>query len=254
MRYPDTKKSLHNPFSDANQADGVKLLLVACAITIGLYFVPYAGLVTYPIRLLVTFIHEGSHALMSLLTGGAVQSISIQPDGSGLTMSMLRGWVPSLLVSSAGYLGASLYGAGMIGLLKRGIPGRTLLLITAGAVGLVTLGVFLGLPFTLNVFGLFWGIVITGLLLLFGLKMPREMADWVAAFIGVQCVLNAFFDLKTLFNLSVSTGAATDAMSMFRLTLLPAPFWAVLWMAMSAIMLLIVLQPNKRLARIRVQR
>ena len=41
----------------------LKLLLIATVITIALWFLPYIGVVTYPIRLFVTFIHEGSHVL-----------------------------------------------------------------------------------------------------------------------------------------------------------------------------------------------
>ncbi|MDX1933113.1 MAG: M50 family metallopeptidase [Capsulimonadales bacterium] len=237
-----------NPFmadSETRPSGATRTLLLAALITIGLYFVPYAGYVTYPIRLLVTLIHEGSHALMSLLTGGWVQSISIEPDGSGLTMSLLRGWLPQVLVASAGYLGATLYGAGLIYLLRRGASGRPLLLGTGILTGLVTLGIFLGLIFTGNVFGLFWGLMITAGLLIAGLKLPKGTAGWLAAFVGVQCVLNALFDLRTLFTLSVSTLAPTDAMGMARLTLIPAPIWAALWIITAFFMLWLVLRPAR---------
>ena len=65
----------------------VWLLLVATIVTIALWIVPYGGYVVYPIRLFVTFIHESSHAIMAVLTGGAVQSLTIAADGSGLTYS-----------------------------------------------------------------------------------------------------------------------------------------------------------------------
>jgi hypothetical protein len=236
-----------NPFTgtQASRSNAIKTLLFAAVVTIALYWVPYAGYVTYPIRLLVTFIHEGAHALMGIFTGGSVASISIQPDGSGLTVTRLYGWLPQLLVASAGYLGASLYGAGLIGLLRRGMEGRKLLFGTGVAVGLVTLGVLGGLIHTGNGFGLMWGILLTGALMLAGLKLNRETAGWVASFIGVQCVLNALFDLKTLFTLTVSTLGGNDAANMARLTLIPAPVWAVLWIGLSLGMLWFVLRPAR---------
>jgi len=246
-----------NPFAAptaSRRAEAVRTLLIAAAVTIALYFVPYAGFITYPIRLLVTFIHEGSHALVALLTGGAVASISIQPDGSGLTQTRLYGWLPRLLVASAGYLGATFYGAGLIGLLRRGVPAKRLLLVTGIAVGLVTLGVFGGMFLTGNAFGLFWGLILTAALLLAALKLSPEVAGWVASFIGVQCVLNALFDLRTLFALSVSTGAATDALGMQRLTLIPASVWATLWIALSLGMLWFVLRPARRPSAIKAAR
>jgi hypothetical protein len=246
-----------DPFAAASpsaRADAVRTLLFAAVITIVLYFIPYAGFITYPIRLLVTFIHEGSHALMTILTGGWVDSISVSPDGSGLTLSRLPGWLPQVLVASAGYLGASLYGATMIGLLRRGVSANRLLLITGIAVGLVTLGALKGVlwPGSWVVhgmgplfFALGWGIVLTLALVIASRKLDPKTAGWAAAFIGVQCMLNALFDLRTLFTLSVSTMAPTDAMNMFRLTMIPAPVWAALWMVVSAGMIWFVLRPAR---------
>lgn len=253
-----------SPFGEGSAAArkaGVRTLLIAAAITIALYFVPYAGYVTYPIRLLVTFIHEGSHALMALLTGSPVEAIAIMPDGSGVTLTRPNNIISSLLTSSAGYLGATLYGAILVGLLRRGISGRRLLFGTAIAVGLVTLGALKGIVWPgswglpgVNLFGLgfalFWGVILTLGLLLASKKLPQDMADWAAAFIGVQCVLNALFDLHTLFGLSVGTMAQTDARNMEQMTLLPAPLWAGLWIVMSLGMLLFVLRPEKSPRRV----
>lgn len=244
--------TVKNPFAGGNpaaRAEAVRAMLIAAVVTIVVNQIPYLRFLTYPLRLLVTFIHEGSHALMGLLVGGSVRSISIQPNGSGLTESLLpmlpMGWLPQVLTSSAGYLGASLYGALMIGLLRRGVSGTKLLMTTGILVGIVTLGVFKGLIFTGNVFGLFWGIAIAAGLVFAALKLPRGAAAWGAAFVGVNCVLNALFDLQTLFTLSVSSGTATDAQSMFRLTALPAPVWAVAWIGLSFAMLWLVLRPGK---------
>ncbi|MCA1815482.1 MAG: M50 family metallopeptidase, partial [Acidobacteria bacterium] len=60
-------------------------LLVAAALSVALWFVPYASLLTYPFQLFVTFIHEGGHALAAVLTGNSVRSLSVSLDASGLT-------------------------------------------------------------------------------------------------------------------------------------------------------------------------
>ena len=247
-------RDVNNPFAKttANQSQGqaARILLAMCALSIGLYFVPWAGYVTYPLRIMVTFIHEGSHALMTLLTGGMVQSISVEPDGSGLTKSLAAPGIPQMLIACAGYLGATFYGASVIGLLRRGVPGRALLTTTGVLVGVVTIGVIAGVvnPFahTGNVFGLMWGFLLTPALLLAGWKLTPQIAAWVAAFVGIQCVANAFYDLNTLFTLSVSSATATDAMNMQHLTLIPAAFWAGLWLLTAVGMLFIVLRPGKK--------
>jgi hypothetical protein len=224
----------------------VRNLLLAGLLTVALYFIPYAGFVTYPIRLLVTFIHEGCHALATVLTGGMVLRMMVQPDGSGVTESM-GGW--GTIISSAGYLGATFYGALLIAALRRGVPARTLLMVTGGIVGLMTV------LLTRNVFGFFWGVLLTAGLVLAGRKLSEPAAAWGAGFIGVQCVLNALFDLRTLFDLTVMGSAQNDAANMARMTLIPAPFWAGLWIVSAFVMLAFVLGPafgaKLNLARLR---
>lgn len=151
--------------------------------------------------------------------------IEIVPTGSGVTRTM--GGI-GMLVSSAGYLGAMLHGTLMLAALRRGVPGRTLLVATAAGVGLVAVA-GIASPFTIAV-----GAAIAVALALLGAKLPRRGADWLAGFVGVQCLLNAFFDLRTLFYLSVSSATATDAMNMQAATFVPAVVWAVLWIATGA--------------------
>ncbi|MFM7322348.1 MAG: M50 family metallopeptidase [Armatimonadota bacterium] len=197
----------------------------AAVATVALSFVPWAGTVTWPLRLMVTYLHEGFHALAALVNGGSVLGIEIVPTGSGVTRTM--GGI-GMLVSSAGYLGAMLHGTLMLAALRRGVPGRTLLVATAAGVGLVAVA-GIASPFTIAV-----GAAIAVALALLGAKLPRRGADWLAGFVGVQCLLNAFFDLRTLFYLSVSSATATDAMNMQAATFVPAVVWAVLWIATGA--------------------
>jgi len=95
------------------------LLLVATVATVALWFIPYAEWLVYPIRLFVTFIHESSHAIVALVTGGAVQSLTIASDGSGLTYTAGNGLLGSLFTSSAGYLGTTFFGVLMLYLMRR---------------------------------------------------------------------------------------------------------------------------------------
>lgn len=209
-------------------------LLVAGLITIALYFVPYLQFVTYPLRLLVTFIHEGSHATAALITGGTPVQMLIQPDASGLTYTT-GGFGP--IISSAGYLGATLYGAVLIAAIRRGVPGRTLLLITGALIGIETLCL------VRNPFGFAWGALLCAGLLIAGRKLSPMAAAWSVMFIGIQCILNALFDLKTLFDLSVMSATPTDAQNMAQMTLIPAVVWSVLWICTAFGMLWTVLAP-----------
>src|SRR3954452_21654484 len=86
-------------------------LLVAAALSIALWFIPFAEVLTYPFRIFVTFIHEGGHALAALLTGNSVSSLTIAMNGNGETYTTHGGLFSQMLISSAGYLGAMSFGA-----------------------------------------------------------------------------------------------------------------------------------------------
>jgi len=221
----------------AGQPAAVKHLLVAVAVTVALYFIPYVSFLTYPLRMLVTFIHEGAHALAAVLTGGRVATLLLQMDnGSGVTYSG-GGFGP--VVSSAGYLGATLFGALLLAALRRGTSGRKLLTFLGATIAALTLAFvrpvwpgqipdYSALTFPWTVF---WGFALSAGLIFAGRKLSESAASGLAAFLGVQCVLNALFDLNTLFHLSVATGAQTDAQNMARMTMIPAVVWSVLWIA-----------------------
>ncbi|MBP6828065.1 MAG: M50 family metallopeptidase, partial [Saprospiraceae bacterium] len=67
----------------------------------------FGNLVLYPVTLLVTFLHELGHALGALLTGGAVEGMQINADGSGYTVT--RGGSPGIVLMG-GYLGSAVLG------------------------------------------------------------------------------------------------------------------------------------------------
>src|SRR4026208_159437 len=86
-------------------------LLFAAALSIVLWFIPFAEILIYPFRIFVTFIHEGGHAIAALLTGNSVQSLDVSMSGSGEVYSTQGGTFSQMFVSSAGYLGAMAFGA-----------------------------------------------------------------------------------------------------------------------------------------------
>ena len=96
----------------------VRTLLAVTLLSVALWFIPFAEYLTYPFRLFVTFIHEGGHALAALLTGNSVVSLSVSPDTSGLTVSTQGGFFSQMLTSSAGYVGATAYGALLLVLIR----------------------------------------------------------------------------------------------------------------------------------------
>jgi hypothetical protein len=214
-------------------------LLIAAALSIVLWFIPYAELLTYPFRIFVTFIHEGGHAIAALLTGNSVASLSVAANASGETYTTLGSRWAQMFVASAGYIGAMSYGALLLVLIRRAVAARIVLLGSAVLILALTLIFGLIKPLMAGVSGSLAGVPFTllaGVLLSLGLfaiarfTRPR-VAMFFVSLLAVQCVLNALLDLKTVFFLSAPFGPSvpTDAVNMAGATGLPAMLWAVVW-------------------------
>ena len=217
-------------------------LLIAAAISVVLWFIPYAAFLTYPFRIFVTFIHEGGHAVAALLTGNSVSSLSVAIDASGETYTSQGGLFSEIFISSAGYLGAMAFGALLLILIRKTVAARLVLLGSALYVFALTMifglikPIFLlrglsGIPFTLLA-----GILISVALVLIAKFASAKVATFFVGFLAVQCVLNALFDLKDLFLFSsplAGTTVHTDAQNMAQATHIPAIFWTVAWIAFA---------------------
>jgi hypothetical protein len=227
-------------------------LLLAAILSIALWFIPFAEILSYPFRIFVTFIHEGGHAIAALVTGNSVQSLSVAMNGSGETYTTQGGLFSQMLVSSAGYIGAMTYGALLLVLIRRSIAARLVLVGSAAVVfalttifGVVkpvmagTWGSLGGLPFTLLA-----GVLISVGLFAVARFASARVATFLVSFLAVQCVLNALLDLKTVFFLSspFATTVPTDALNMANATGVPAIVWSVVWISLSVLILAVTVR------------
>jgi hypothetical protein len=228
----------------------VLLLLLATVLTIVLWFIPYAEYLVYPIRLFVTFIHESSHALAAVLTGGAVQSLSISADGSGVVYSAPSGLIGALLTSSAGYLGTTAFGVAMLYLIRKNFSPNKILLGLGIFVAVMTVVFavispvfnFLSLQVGLSsvLFTIVAGIALTAALVCLGLFSGLRVASFSVAFLAVQCLLNSLSDLKTVFFLNaplIGSDIQTDAANMSAATGIPGFMWVIIWIGISLLMI-----------------
>src|SRR5467141_3776148 len=106
-------------------------LLLAAALSIAFWFIPFAEVLGYPFRIFVTFIHEGGHAIAALLTGNSVQGLSVAMNASGETYTTQGGVFSQMFVSSAGYIGSMAFGALLLILIRKAIAARIVLLGSA---------------------------------------------------------------------------------------------------------------------------
>jgi hypothetical protein len=205
---------------------------LAALAALALVLVPGLGLLSYPFRLLITIVHELSHGLVALLTGGAFQRFVVFPNGEGVAYTA-GGW--RLLVIPAGYLGSALFGASLIHLGRSVRWSRAAMAVLGAAVLLLSLRY--GLP---SIATVQWSsgvtTVVAGLAIGAGFLWVARKATtaWVlflTNLVAIQAGLTAFSDLFVLIDLSsrLAGTPANDARAMSELTLVPALVWAVLW-------------------------
>ena len=217
------------------------VLLIAAVLSIILWFIPFAEILTYPFRIFVTFIHEGGHAIAALLTGNSVASLSIATNASGETYTSQGGTISQMFVASAGYLGSMAFGALLLILIRKTIAARVVLLGSAALVFTLTLiyglikPVVSGLEWSAIPFTLLAGTLLTLGLVVVARYASARVATFFVSFLAVQCVLNALLDLKTVFFLSspFAPSVPTDAVNMANATGIPALAWAMIWIALA---------------------
>ena len=166
---------------------------------------------------------------MAVLVGGRVMSITIAPDGSGLTESMIpAGRVTAGLVASSGYLGAAIVGCLLLAATR--IEQRAhMILVGLGVCMLLTLVVWMRNPFGAAVV-LAWGLTLIALARRGIGNVPR----FLLSFLAIQVALNSVYDIRVLFQID---RGPSDAVTMARLFLLPSGVWAAGWMLVSVAML-----------------
>jgi len=218
----------------------LKIISWAGLLTVIISVVPYVDWLNYPFRLLLTIVHELSHGLTAILTGGDFINFVIYPNGAGLAYT--RGGL-RFLVIPAGYLGVALFGATLIMLGRNPKWGRIAISVIGGAMMLFSLRYGIPTIFSSDmlygilttVSGFTFGAIFMGVALKSG---PSGIIFWIH-FVAIQTVLTAFSDLTTLIGLSapLTNAPATDAQSMADLTFIPAIVWAGLWAIMALLMI-----------------
>jgi hypothetical protein len=187
--------------------------------------------VVYPFRLFVVLLHEISHGLAALATGGQIVSIGMSFDEGGACLT--RGG-SRFLVLNAGYLGSLLWGALflVLGVRRRRAP------TVIAAVGLFALVVTL--LYVRTWFGFFYGLAAGLALVAVASRLKPVVSEVLLATLGAMSCLYAVWDIAS--DVLLRTAAESDASALARLTGVPAVLWGVVWTALSLAVLAAVVR------------
>lgn len=203
-------------------------LWVAAGVSLGISLTPWAPVLLYPFRLFTTWAHECGHALAAVLVGGQVVAVTIAPDTSGLTHSLLpAGRLARGVVASAGYLGAAVVGC-LLMAATRVERAASAVLGAVAALMLLSLGLWVR-----NLFGTVVVLAWAAALIALARGGVGPAPRFGLGLLAVQAALNSVYDIRVLFLVA----GASDAVTMSELFLAPAWFWAGAWIAIAVALL-----------------
>lgn len=211
---------------------GAKRLLVPLLLAAVVYAF-WSTVFVWPLRLFVVLLHEASHGLAAVATGGRIVSIELSPAEGGLCTTA-GGW--PFVISSAGYLGSALWGAFFLVLGATGKPRAHRTVTALLGASLVVLTLF----WVRSAFGFVYTLAASVLLLGVARWLPEGASSFVLRLLGVTSLLYAPWDIVS--DLILRSVPASDAGALSRMTGIPALVWGVLWLAASVVVGLFALR------------
>lgn len=203
--------------------------VAAIAIAIVVTFVFWDTWLTYPVQLLVVFVHECGHALAAILTGGEVRSLVIRSNLSGEART--AGGIPFVILQ-AGYLASALFGAALMVAAAQPRSARNTLLVLA--VALAACGVAFS-PGGVNVTLLF-SLLVATLFAAAARSAPEPAVRWGLVYLAAVSALYALIDIREDL-LQWNAGGVSDATLLASRTGIPAIVWGVLWAVIAIAMM-----------------
>ena len=131
--------------------------------------------VMIPLKLFVVFMHEVSHGLAAIATGGEIVTIEVNQNQGGMaeTRGGSRFWT-----LTAGYLGSLLWGGIILLLAARTHLDKGISVLIG--IGMIVISIGFGSEVFTYLFGIGFGVV----LILFGIFLPEVVNDWMLRIIG----------------------------------------------------------------------
>lgn len=199
------------------------LLVGGFAAYFALLWVFWYSPAIYPLKIFVVLLHEISHGLAAVATGGTIERIILDPMEGGACFCPGGN---TFLTLSAGYLGSLVWGLLLVAVSSRFPRGSRM------AVGLVgALVLILTVSFVRSAFGLGFG-VLFGLALLGSARfLPALVNRLLLMALGLTSALYAVLDIKS--DVLDRPELESDARMLAEVTGIPTVVWGVLWIGVA---------------------
>jgi hypothetical protein len=175
--------------------------------------------VVFPLKIFVVLLHEISHGMAAVLTGGTVDRILLDTQQGGATYT--RGGSPFLILS-AGYLGSLLWGLLLIELAGSKATRARWALTT-----LATVLIVVAVLYVRSLFGFLFTITFGAALLFAARRLPPVGVARALMALGVTSALYALLDIRS--DVLQRPHLPSDAYMLGEMTGVPALVWGVAW-------------------------
>ncbi|HCL57122.1 MAG TPA: hypothetical protein DHW82_08970 [Spirochaetia bacterium] len=195
----------------------------------------------YPVKLFVVILHEMSHGIAAIFSGGSIVKIQIDSQIGGYCQYLSSGGnVSEFFIASAGYLGSLFWGGLILMLASKTEKDRTISAVIGGVVlflsyFVIKTGEAFGIVFTL-LFGIF--------MLVSAKFLPMKFHDTMLKFLGLTSCLYVIIDIKD--DLIVRSGIGSDADAIANLTGIPSVAVGVIWIIIALVSLFFILRSSLR--------
>lgn len=199
--------------------------LAGFALYFGVLWFLWDTPLVYPLKIFVVLLHELSHALVSVATGGVIQRIELDPMQGGAC------YCPggnALLTLSAGYLGSLGWGALMVEAARaRRVPTRWVNGLIGGLV------VALTLLYVRSGFGIGFGLLFGTALVVLSQRLSTEANRTLLMSLGLTSALYAILDIKS--DVLDRPHLESDAFMLGEITATPTELWGVVWIVVALV-------------------
>ena len=208
----------------------MKQRLILFSVIIAIFFL-WSTPALYPLKLLIVFFHESSHALMTIATGGQVIELEIDRMQGGHVISAGGN---RFITLTAGYLGSLIWGV-VIYLLAVGSKYDKAIMFCLGIIIMVVTTLFVRDLFAFGFGGL------TGLfMILMGVKAPMQINDIILRVIGVTSM--SYVPLDVYSDTIVRTSLRSDAFMLAEEFGGTTVLWGTIWLLVSVVILIATLK------------
>ena len=201
-------------------------------------FIFWNSLVLFPVKLIAVVFHEMTHVITALITGGAVEAVTISPDLGGVTTVKNANEIPIL---AAGYPGSMILGIILYLSLKKDR-------LTPYLMGFLSLLYTLfPLFFIKNQFGIFSSI---GIALFFGALIflkQKTLLSITLKVLSLLCISYVINDV--IYDTFLTSSLYSDAVRLEQLTGMNDYLWGSIWILLAAAALTMIIWNMFRLRK-----